>query len=118
MGLLAKLQLRYVCLVPFSALRRAGPFINVCDVYSFVFYVQARADSVFDSDVYIYNTQNTRRLHSASLWIFEENAVNCVLYATKRQFQNKSQLGRICKLQVSRKKIGFYFSTTNFALSD
>lgn len=48
-------------------------------------------------------------LHSASLWIFEENAVNCVLYATKRQFQNKSQLGRICKLHVSRKNRGFKY---------
>jgi hypothetical protein len=58
--------------------------------------------------VYIQRRLSTFILH---LWIFEENAVNCVLYATKttkRQFQNKSLLGRICKLQVSRKKLFFF----------
>ena len=46
-----------------------------------------------------------RRVHTWSsvyilhLWIFEENAVDCVLcyQTTERQFQNKSLLGRICK---------------------
>jgi hypothetical protein len=48
-----------------------------------------RASCIYMVGVYI--------LH---LWIFEENAVDCVLYATKRQFQNKSLLGRICKFAV------------------
>lgn len=41
---------------------------------------------------------------------------HCVLYATKRQFQNKSQLGRICKLHVSRKIIGFKYFLNIFTV--
>lgn len=94
-------QLMYVCLVSFCVATCWQRF-NVCSLVSYV-------RSVCYSTC-IYNTKFCC-LHSASLWIFEENAVNCVLYATKRQFQNKSQLGRICKLQVSRKnRIYFFYS--------
>lgn len=83
-----------------SALRRAG--IHECVCFESFFL---RTDCVLCAIqcVFIYKIQALLSTYSASLWIFEENAVNCVLYATKRQFQNKSQLGRICKLQVSRK---------------
>ena len=118
------MYLMYVCLVSFFYLRFfffslcswrtsevAVSFNVLCYTLALSYTTYTRYEYmwciIYFCGVYIHC------LHSfciSGLFFFEENAVNCVLYATKRlkrQFQNKSLLGRICKLQVSRLKYFF-----------
>lgn len=117
------MYLMYVCLVSFFYLRFfssllyswrtsevAVSFNVLCYTLALSYTTYTRYEYmwciIYFCGVYIHC------LHSFCIsgLFFEENAVNCVLYATKRlkrQFQNKSLLGRICKLQVSRLKYFF-----------
>lgn len=97
-------QLMYVCLVP--ALRRAGAFKCV-----------RIASSPTYTGLCLHNAEHTLFVYILHLsGYLKKKRSHCVLYATKRQFQNKSQLGRICKLHVSRKIIGFKYFLNIFTV--